>query len=380
MINFDEYIQQGEPQKREKGYAWQTAIGLQAVDGLKPSKYLIETARKHIEGDITIDEVQQLIKSYYDSKDIRTEKDNETEEADKVSANITKLLNERSFAFTVAGLTAIHRRIFDGVFKFAGQIRDYNITKKEWVLRGDTVFYVSALDIRRAIEYDLEQEKTFDYTGLDIYQIVSHITQFVSGLWQIHPFGEGNTRTTAVFVIQYLRSMGFNVENDLFAKHSWYFRNALVRANYQNIQKGIKRDSAYLERFFRNLLMGENNELRNRLMIVNAPEDMVISTPASTPASTPTSTPTSSDNPLQIDNENIIRLIKAIANNRLSVKEMMAAVGLKNRENFMEYSLNPAIKEGFVSMLYPDKPRHPRQKYLLTIKGLAVYNSNYMQK
>ena len=368
MINFDEYIQQGEPQKREKGYAWQTAIGLQAVDGLKPSKYLIDTARKHIEGDITIDEVQQLIKSYYDSKDIRTEKDNETEEADKVSANITKLLNERSFAFTVAGLTAIHRRIFDGVFKFAGQIRDYNITKKEWVLRGDTVFYVSAPDIRRAIEYDLEQEKTFDYTGLDIYQIASHVTQFVSGLWQIHPFGEGNTRTTAVFAIQYLRSMGFNVENDLFAKHSWYFRNALVRANYQNIQKGIKRESAYLERFFRNLLMGENNELRNRFMIVNAPEDMVIATP------------TSSGNPLQIDNENIIRLIKAIANNRLSVKEMMAAVGLKDREKFMEYALNPAIKEGFVSMLYPDKPRHPRQKYLLTIKGLAVYNSNYMQK
>ena len=380
MINFDEYIQQGEPQKREKGYAWQTAIGLQAVDGLKPSKYLIDTARKHIEGDITIDEVQQLIKSYYDSKDIRTEKDNETEEADKVSANITKLLNERSFAFTVAGLTAIHRRIFDGVFKFAGQIRDYNITKKEWVLRGDTVFYVSAPDIRRAIEYDLEQEKTFDYTGLDIYQIASHVTQFVSGLWQIHPFGEGNTRTTAVFAIQYLRSMGFNVENDLFAKHSWYFRNALVRANYQNIQKGIKRESAYLERFFRNLLMGENNELRNRFMIVNAPEDMVIAPPASTPTSTPTSTPISSENPLQIDNENIIRLIKAIANNRLSVKEMMAAVGLKDRENFMEYSLNPAIKEGFVSMLYPDKPRHPRQKYLLTIKGLAVYNSNYMQK
>lgn len=371
MINFDEYLQQSEPQKREKGYAWQTAIGLQAVDGLKPSDYLIETARKHIEENITIDEVQQLIKSYYDSKDIRTEKDNETEEADKVSANITKLLNERSFAFTVAGLTAIHRRIFDSVFKFAGQIRDYNITKKEWVFRGDTVFYVSAPDIRRAIEYDLEQEKAFDYTGLDINQIVSHITQFVSGLWQIHPFGEGNTRATAVFTIQYLRSMGFNVENDLFANHSWYFQNALVRANYQNIQKGIKRESVYLERFFRNLLMEENNELRNCFMVVNAPEDMAISTP--------TSTPTSSDYPLQIDNENIIRLIKAIANNRLSVKEMMAAVGLKNRENFMEYSLNPAIKEGFVSMLYPDKPRHPRQKYLLTIKGLAVYNSNNMK-
>ena len=260
MISFDEYIQQGEPQKREKGYAWQTAIGLQAVDGLKPSEYLIETARKHIDGDITIDEVQQLIKSYYQSKVVRTEKDSETEEADKVSANIAKLLNERSFAFTVAGLTAIHRRIFDGVFKFAGQIRDYNITKKEWVLRGDTVFYVSAPDIRRAIEYDLEQEKAFDYTGLYIDQIVTHITQFVSGLWQIHPFGEGNTRTTAVFTIQYLRSMGFNVENDLFANHSWYFRNALVRANYQNIQKGIKREPVYLALIFRKLLIGEINE------------------------------------------------------------------------------------------------------------------------
>ena len=228
MVNFDEYIQQGEPQKREKSYAWQTAIGLQAVDGLKPSDYLVETACRHIEGDITIDEVQQLIKSYYESKDIRAVKAAETEEADKVSANIAALLNERTFAFTFAGLVAIHRRVFDGVFKFAGQIRDYNITKKEWVLRGDTVLYVSAPDIRRAIEYDHEQEKTFIYIGLDISQIVGHIAQFVSGLWQIHPFGEGNTRTTAVFTIQYLRTMGFNVENDLFAKHSWYFRNALV--------------------------------------------------------------------------------------------------------------------------------------------------------
>lgn len=375
MTDFDEYILQGEPEKREKGYAWQTAIGLQAVDGLKPSEYLLETARKHIEGDITIEEVQQLIKTYYESKDVREKSDDETEEADKVSANITKLLNERSFAFTVAGLTAVHRRIFDGVFKFAGRIREVNITKKEWVLRGDTVLYVSAPDIRRAIAYDLEQEKAFDYTGLNISQIVSHISQFVSGLWQIHPFREGNTRTTAVFTIQYLRSMGFDVENNLFANHSWYFRNALVRANYQNVQKGIKREPTYLEKFFRNLLMGENNELRNRFMIVNAPDKL-----ADTPTSYPTSTPTSTSYPLQIDNENIIRLIKVIGNNRLSVKEIMEAIDLKNRENFMEYSLNPAIKEGLVTMLYPDKPRHPRQKYLLTVKGVAVYNSVVTQK
>lgn len=130
MINFDEYIRQGEPQQREKGYAWQTAIGLQAVDGLKPSDYLIETARKDIEGEITIDEAEQLIKSYYQSKEARTPEDDEMHEADTASTNIRRLLTEKTFAFTLVGLTSIHRRIFDGVFKFAGQIRDYNITKK----------------------------------------------------------------------------------------------------------------------------------------------------------------------------------------------------------------------------------------------------------
>lgn len=367
MINFDEYIKQGEPQKREKGYAWQTAIGLQAVDGLKPSEYLIETARKHIEGDITIDEVQQLIKSYYDSKDVRTEKDSDTEEADKVSANIAKLLNERSFAFTVAGLTAIHRRIFDGVFKFAGKIRDYNITKKEWVLRGDTVLYVSAEDLHRAIEYDLEQEKNFSYKGLSLDEVVEHIAKFVSNLWQIHPFGEGNTRTTAVFAIKYLRSIGFDVNNDLFAEHSWYFRNALVRANYRNVRKGIEPDMRFLNLFFRNLMMGEHNELKNRYMVVNLPSEMA-------DEYTPISTRQASDK-YPTSSMEINMLIKVLAEQQLSIKDMLAAMQLKDRENFMANYLNPAIKEGFVTMLYPDKPRHPRQKYSLTVKGLVVYNS-----
>ncbi|WP_418210402.1 Fic family protein [Bacteroides zhangwenhongii] len=367
MINFDEYIKQGEPQKREKGYAWQTAIGLQAVDGLKPSEYLIETARKHIEGDITIDEVQQLIKSYYDSKDVRSEKDSDTEEADKVSANIAKLLNERSFAFTVAGFTAIHRRLFDGVFKFAGRIRDYNITKKEWVLRGDTVLYVSAEDLHRAIEYDLEQEKNFSYKGLSLDEVVEHIAKFVSNLWQIHPFGEGNTRTTAVFAIKYLRSIGFDVNNDLFAEHSWYFRNALVRANYRNVRKGIEPDMRFLNLFFRNLMMDEHNELKNRYMVVNLPSEMVDEHTPTSPRQASDKSPTSS---MEID-----MLIKVLAEQQLSIKDMLAAMQLKDRENFMANYLNPAIKEGFVTMLYPDKPRHPRQKYLLTVKGLAVYNS-----
>ena len=300
-------------------------------------------------------------------KDVRSEKDSDTEEADKVSANIAKLLNERSFAFTVAGFTAIHRRLFDGVFKFAGRIRDYNITKKEWVLRGDTVLYVSAEDLHRAIEYDLEQEKNFSYKGLSLDEVVEHIAKFVSNLWQIHPFGEGNTRTTAVFAIKYLRSIGFDVNNDLFAEHSWYFRNALVRANYRNVRKGIEPDMRFLNLFFRNLMMDEHNELKNRYMVVNLPSEMVDEHTPTSPRQASDKSPTSS---MEID-----MLIKVLAEQQLSIKDMLAAMQLKDRENFMANYLNPAIKEGFVTMLYPDKPRHPRQKYLLTVKGLAVYNS-----
>lgn len=271
MTDFEEYIRQNEPDSRQKAYAWRTAIGLQAVDGLKPSEYLKDTARKHIEGEIDIDEAQKLIKSYYQSKTTRTSVDDDLEEADVVSAHIAKLLGEQSFAFSVVGITSIHRRLFESVFKFAGRIRDYDITKKEWVLRGDTVLYVNSEDIRRALEYDLEQERNFVYAGLAHGQMVEHIAKFVSGLWQIHPFGEGNTRTVAVFTIKYLRSIGFYVENDLFANHSWYFRNALVRANYRNAVKGVEPDMKYLVRFFRNLLLGENNELRNRYMVIDAP-------------------------------------------------------------------------------------------------------------
>lgn len=271
MTDFEEYIRQNEPDSRQKAYAWRTAIGLQAVDGLKPSEYLKDTARKHIEGEIDIDEAQKLIKSYYQSKTARTSVDDDLEEADVVSAHIAKLLGEQSFAFSVVGITSIHRRLFEGVLKFAGRIRDYDITKKEWVLKGDTVIYVHSEDIRRALEYDLEQERNFVYAGLAHGQMVEHIAKFVSGLWQIHPFGEGNTRTVAVFTIKYLRSIGFYVENDLFANHSWYFRNALVRANYRNAVKGVEPDMKYLVRFFRNLLLGENNELRNRYMVIDAP-------------------------------------------------------------------------------------------------------------
>ena len=361
MIDFDAYIKMGEPGGKEKAEAWKTAIGLQAVDGLKTSEYLNETAIKHIEGDITIDQVRELIDTYYQSKKARTPEDNEIEEADKAAANITKIINEPSFSFSLQGFTSIHRRIFSGIFKFAGNLRNYEITKREWVLDGDTVTYSHPFDLKGAISYDLQQEKDFNYVGLSMTEVVNHIAQFTSDLWQIHPFGEGNTRTTAVFVIKYLRSLGFLVNNDIFKEHSWYFRNALVRANYQNLQKGIYKDLVYLERFFRNLLMGENNELMNRYLHVRAEKRV--------DGGTPTSTPTS----IIPKNENIKRLIGVIAEKQLSVKEMMAVVGLKDRPNFIEYSLSPAMQEGYVRMLYPDSPRHPRQKYLLTVKGLAAY-------
>lgn len=271
-IDFESYIRGSEPDKKEKASAWKIAIGLQAVDGLQTSDYLKDTAIKHIEGDISIDEVKKLINGYYQSKTARTPKEEETEEADKVSANIAKILNEQSFTFSVTGFTSIHRRLFEGIFKFAGNIRDYDITKKEWVLRGDTVLYANSEDLVRALEYDLEQEKNFSYKGLSMDDIVAHIAQFISDIWQIHPFGEGNTRTTAVFTIKYLHSIGFDVNNDLFADNSWYFRNALVRANYRNVRKGIERDMSFLVLFFRNLMLDDNNELKNRTMIIKDPQ------------------------------------------------------------------------------------------------------------
>ena len=276
MNDFEEYIRQSEPHKREKGYAWQTAIGLQAVDGLKPSEYFKEKARQHIEGDITIDEVKQLVDSYYKSKVARSSSEDRTEEADKVSARITEILSENTFTFSPIEYLAIHRHLFEGIFSHAGQIRDYNITKNEWVLKGATVLYASAGSIRETLEYDFSQEKIFDYKNLNIDEAIRHIARFVSGIWQIHAFGEGNTRTTAVFTIKYLHTFGFNFSNETFANHSWYFRNALVRANYNDLTKGVYATTEFLEKFFRNLILNEQNELKNRNLQIDEIEKEAI--------------------------------------------------------------------------------------------------------
>ena len=379
-LDFDEYIRQGEPDKKEKASIWQTAIGLQAVDGLKTSDYLKETARKHIEGDIDIDQARELIKTYYQSKAVCEPDDDEKQEADKVSANITKILSSKTFDFSTNGLISLHRRIFEGVFKHAGKIRDYNITKKEWVLEGDTVNYLNYEDLRRAIDYDLEQERKFSYKDILQDAMVAHITNFVSGLWQIHAFGEGNTRTTAVFTILYLRHIGFEVNNDMFAYHSWYFRNALVRANYKNAVMGIDYSPEYLERFFRNLLLGEQWDLRNRYLHIHPTEEWSVQPNLSTRTSTPqvphkypTSIPQVHDK-LHTDDPNIIMIVQVVGDRELSVKGIMDGIGLKDRKNVLNLYLNPAITGGYIRLLYPDKPRHPRQKYLLTVKGLALYN------
>lgn len=266
---FKEYLRESEPDKAHKSYAWSTAIGLQAVDGLKPSKYLIDTAIQNIEGKITMKEAQGLIDSYYKESSVHLSDDERTEEADKVSSRIAGILSETAFSFSPNEYIFIHRKLFQGIYKHAGKIRDYNITKKEWVLDGATVMYGSASELRATIEYDFSQEKEFSYKGLSMDEIIHHLAVFISRLWQIHIFGEGNTRTTAVFFIKYLRTLGFSATNDIFAENAWYFRNALVRANYTNLQKGIHETTKYLEEFLRNLLLNEKNELYNRKLHIS---------------------------------------------------------------------------------------------------------------
>ena len=388
-FDFDTYLRQGEPSQREKAIVWGTAIGLQKVDGLETSAYLQQTALKNIEGEITIDEAKELVNAYYISRQAHNEENEDKEEADRVATNIAKLLSSNTLAFSFFGYTQVHRNIFEGVFKHAGQIRDYDITKREWVLRGDTVNYMYAADLKRAVEYDLEQERMFDYGGLSTDEIIRHVSRFTANLWQIHAFCEGNTRTTAVFVIQYLRSMGFSVNNEIFARHSWYFRNAMVRYVYKN-NEGVMPEPKYLERFFRNMLLGEQWDLRNRYLVINPPAEYAEQPRLNTPTSstnTPTSTPTSSMQTEQVpnkyrtsteqapnlfytDDKNTRDLVLTIGTGQLTVKEMMNGVGLKHRPNFLEQFLTPAISAGFVRMLYPNSPRHPKQKY----KGIGLYN------
>ena len=265
---FKEYIKESEPNKRVKGYAWHTAIGLQAVDGLETSEYLAHTAARNIEGEISFDEVSALLQAYYKENPARDAEDR-TEEADKVSARIAALLSERAFSFTPNEYLSIHKSLFAGIFSHAGCIRGYNITKKEWVLNGATVLYGSATELQATLNYDLSEERKFSYKNLSMSEVIHHLAIFISRLWQIHVFSEGNTRTTAVFFIKYLRTLGFDVTNDIFAENAWYFRNSLVRANYNDLKNGIHETTEFLELFLRNLLLSENHPLHNRTLHIS---------------------------------------------------------------------------------------------------------------
>ena len=266
---FEQYLKDVEGDKSDKTYLWSTAIGLQDVDGLRPSKYLLDTAIENIEGKITIKQAQEHINSYYKEKDNRSSDNERTEEADKVSSRIAQILSEKAFSFTPNEYISIHRKLFQGIYKHVGKIRDYNITKKEWVLDGATVIYGSVSELGATLEYDFNREREFSYKNLSMDDIIKHLALFISRLWQIHIFGEGNTRTTAVFFIKYLRTLGFTESNDIFAQNSRYFRNALVRANYSDLKRGIYETTDYLELFLRNMLLNEKNELLSRKLHID---------------------------------------------------------------------------------------------------------------
>ena len=365
FASFDEYLRQGEPSQKESAENWKTAIGLQAVDGLQPSAYLIDVAKRNIEGEITLDETRKLIDSYYQSKTVRTPKDEDEEEADKVSANIAKILASKTFAFNTNGYVSLHRRIFEGVFKHAGEIRQYDISKKEWVLEGDSVNYLNWEDLRRALDWDIEQEKNFSYKGLTDDEKIEHIAKFISGIWQIHAFREGNTRTTAIFTIQYLRSLGYEVNNEMFAKHSWYFRNALVRANYRNIQKGIDYSPIYLVRFFRNLLLKDGWVLKNRYLHIRPTDDWKEQPRIGTPQ-VPRKLSSSTPQVPHKFSQHVETLILSFNDEYMTSAEIIGAIGLKDRKSFSELYLNAALSEKAIERKYPNTPRHPRQQYRMT--------------
>ena len=324
MEDYSQYLIQGEPNRRDRVRNWMTAIGLQDVDGLTPSNYMLETVRRNIEGEISIDEVSRLVDEYYTTQEGLKE-ESRTLEADKVAIRIAKILSHRTFGMGSNYLALIHRSLFEGIYKFAGTYRDYNITKKELVLRGESVRYEHAPLISPTLRYEFEQENKFSYKGLTMNEMVTHISRFIANIWQVHPFGEGNTRTTAVFTIQYLRHLGFKVTNEIFAEHSKYFRNALVRANYSNIQYGIKETTEYLERFFRNLLMGEKNELKSRYMIIGTSWNEEKSTQEKY-ISTPKSAKSTQEIPYSTQEKTSRRVIEEIRKHPFTTREQLAEV------------------------------------------------------
>ncbi len=244
---------------------WEVGIGLNEVDGLVPSKYLIELTKDSIEGKKNFDEIEKDLKNYY-SKQNKDEINYSEMECDIVSTRIAKLLEDRTFVFSPIQLKSIHRKLFSELLlderdNTIGEYRKYNISKKEPILNGDTVIYGEYSTIDEFLKYDFENESNKNYSEMNLEKQIKSLAKFTSAVWQIHPFIEGNTRTVAVFIQKYLLSMGYDVNNDLFKENSVYFRNALVASNYSNIPKRVSPNFFYLEQFFTKLLYNREIQL-----------------------------------------------------------------------------------------------------------------------
>lgn len=415
------------PGRSEIEAAWSAAIGIQAADGLRTSEYLWQISQKNISGKLSLEEAEDQIRGYYFERNSQDLSDPEKEDADKSAINITRILLTETLNFSEFGLESLDSKIFEGVYENAGILRDLDVSKREWVLGGDIANFISPETVPESLEQCITNERSFRYSAASTDTLISHLAAFISKIWNICPFGEGNSRFTAVFTLLYLRYLGISYKNEIFKNDSWYFHNALVRANYRNIEKNIEYEPIYLERFFRNLLLSEQWDLRNRYVHVRpaaewssqpkannntstgqvqikqdirkdkekdkkqaSKEDVVIETKPQiidispdflpeiveiTPEPEKKEQKTAHKEDNFSDDPNILFLTVAIGEDFLSVKDIMERLNLKGRDNFLKLYLTPALDSGLISLLYPKSPRHPRQKYLLTQKGIAFLNA-----
>lgn len=245
-----------------KQLQWDVAIGLQEVDSLKPSKYLKKLVEENINGEKTIYEVEHELKEYYIEKERLNDINHNELECDLVSTRIVQLLEDEKFELSVDFLKYIHGYLFKDIYDFAGQFRKIDFSKHELILNNDSALYGDCKTLKESLEYDISLESVKNYKEMNIVEVINNIADFSSRIWQTHPFREGNTRTIAIFIIKYLVSLGYQVDNTLFKDKSVYFRNALVRSNYFNNEKNVREDNSYLIKFYENLLLGKNNNLQ----------------------------------------------------------------------------------------------------------------------
>ena len=263
-----EYTEETKPEGYVKQLEWDMAIGLQEVDNLKPSKYLEKLLEENVSGNLTIKQVEEELREYYIEKDKKQELNHNELECDFVATRIVELLQIDNFELSVDYLKYIHKYLFQDVYEFAGEFRNIDFSKHEKILNNDSVAYGDCKTLKESLEYDISLEKEKNYKDMSVVEVINNITKFSSSVWQVHPFREGNTRTTALFIEKYLISLGYEVDNTLFKDKSVYFRNALVRSNYFNNYLNIKEDSSYLVKFYENLLLGKNNNLHSQDLIV----------------------------------------------------------------------------------------------------------------